>query len=134
MAKDDLTTADLHDWLKSLDKETLSNMLMDAAAEHEQLHNRLMLKATAATGANPASLRKLISQAIGRSRFIDYREMPDYWRRIDAAIDGIEEMLGRGHAEAVIDLSEYALKRIERAIVSAGLILPISAEVKIPSC
>ena len=42
--------------------------------------------------------------------------MPAYWRRIDTAIDGIEELLALGHAEVLIELSEYTLLRVERAI------------------
>ncbi len=115
-AGDEVTTDDVGDWLKSLSQGALSDLLMDAAAEDERLHNRLMLKATAAMGANAATCRKLIDTAIGRGRFIDYYEMPDYWRRIDAVIDGIEEFADQGCGDAAIELCEYALQRIEKAI------------------
>ncbi|MFQ6005265.1 MAG: DUF6880 family protein [Woeseia sp.] len=115
-ADDDLTTDDVGTWLKSLDKSALTELLLDAAAENERLHNRLMLKATAAVSANPATCKKLIAKAIGRGRFIDYHEMPEYWRRIDTAIDGIEEFADLGYAKDAIELCEYALKRVEKAI------------------
>ena len=110
------TTKDVHSWLMSRDKGVLADMLLDAAAEDPQLQNRLMLGAAATNGVNLATYKKVINQAVGRGRFIDYQEMPAYWRHIDTAIDGIEELLDRGHAEAVIELGEYALARVERAI------------------
>ena len=110
------TTRDIRSSLMSQDKGDLADMLLEAAVEDEQLQNRLMLKAAVRDGVNLATYKKVINQAIGRGRFIDYREMPEYWRRVDTAIDGIEEVLAQGHAQAVIELSEYTLVRVERAI------------------
>ncbi|MEN8261717.1 MAG: SWIM zinc finger family protein, partial [Pseudomonadota bacterium] len=89
-------TGDIRSYLMSQDKGVLAGMLLEAAAEDELLQNRLMLRAAAANGVNLAAYKKVINQAIGRGRFIDYREMPEYWRRIDAAIDGIEDILDQG--------------------------------------
>ena len=110
------TTKVIRNWLMSQDQGILADMLLDAATEDPQLENRLALKAAATNGVNLATYKKVIKQAVGRSRFIDYREMPTYWRYIDTAIDGIEELLDRGHAAAVIELGEYALARVEQAI------------------
>ena len=111
-----LTTQDTRAWLRSQNKDALADMLLEAATEDQQLQNRLMLRAAASNGVNLATYKKIINQAVGRGRFIDYREMPGYWRRIDTAIDGIEELLAQGHAEVLIELSEYTLLRVERAI------------------
>ena len=110
------TTRAIRNSLMSQDKGVLADMLLEAAADDEQLQNRLMLRAAAANGVNLAAYKKVIDQAVGRGRFIDYREMPEYWRRIDSTIDGIEEVLAQGDAQAVIELSEYTLVRVERAI------------------
>lgn len=110
------TTKDIRSWLMSRDKGVLADMLLDAATEDPQLQNRLTLGAAATNSVNLATYKKVINQAVGRGRFIDYREMPTYWRYIDTAIDGIEELLARGHAAAVIELAEYALVRVEQAI------------------
>lgn len=110
------TTKGIRSWLMSQDRGALADMLLDAATEDPQLENRLALRAAATNGVNLATYKKVINQAVGRGRFIDYQEMPTYWRHIDTAIDGIEELLDRGHAEAVIELGEYALARVERAI------------------
>ncbi len=65
-------------------------MLLDAATEDPQLENSLALRAAATNSVNLATYKKVINQAVGRGRFIDYRELPTYWRYIDTAIDGTD--------------------------------------------
>jgi uncharacterized Zn finger protein len=111
-----LTLSELRAWLMLQKKAALVDMLLHAAAEDEQLHRQLMLKAAAAKGVNLTTYRKVIDQAIGGGGFIDYHQMYDYWRGVDSAIEAVAELLEQGHAEAVIELSEYALTRVEKAI------------------
>lgn len=111
-----LTLKDVAAWLLLQKKAALVDMLLDAAGEDEQLHSRLILKVAAAKGINLAAYRKVIDQAIGGNRFIDYHQMYDYWRGVDSAIDAVAELLDQGHTKAVIELSEYALSGVERAI------------------
>lgn len=110
------TPLDLRAWLMQQDKEILADRLLDAADKHEHIHNRLMLSAAVGDGVDLAIFKKILSRAIGRSKFIDYYHMPDYFHRVDNALDHLEDLLGQGHAAAVIDLSEWALVRVERAI------------------
>ncbi|MEN8179101.1 MAG: DUF6880 family protein [Pseudomonadota bacterium] len=114
--KAELTLKDVRAWLLLQKKTDLADMLLDAAGEDEQLHSRLMLKVAAAKGANLTTYRKVIDQAIGGGGFIDYYQMYDYWRGVDSAIDAVAELLDQGRAEAVVELSEYALSRVEKAI------------------
>lgn len=114
-AGSELNQPDYHDWVMNQDKDALADLLLDRAAEDGELQNRLQLKAAAAN-FDLAAYKKIIRQAVGRSRFIAYQEMPAYWRGIDTVIDSIEELLDRGHAAALIDLSEFALQQIEKAI------------------
>ena len=51
--------------------------------------------------------------------FIDYREMFGYAQGIDKTIDALDELLKNGHAAAVIDLAQYALAAVEKALESA---------------
>jgi len=111
-----LTMEDVHAWLLRQKKEDLADMLIEVAVENEQLGNRLMFKAAAARGVNPVTYRKVIDQAISGGGFIDYHHMYDYYRGVDQAVDAIEELLEQDQAAAVVDLSEYALQRIESAI------------------
>lgn len=114
-AGSELNQPGYHDWVMHQDKNVLADLLLDRAAEDEELENRLQLKAAAAD-FNLATYKKIIRQTVGRSRFIDYREMSEYWRGIDAVVNSIEELLDHGQADAVIELSEYALLRVEQAI------------------
>lgn len=107
------TMKGIRSWLMSQDQGALADLLLDAATEDPQLENRLTLRAAATNSVNLSTYKKVITQAVGRGRFIDYRELPTYWRYIDTAIDGIEELLDRGQAETVIELSEYALVRVK---------------------
>ncbi len=111
-----LTLKEVHAWLMLQKKTDLVDMLLEAAAEEGQLHNRLMLKAAGAKGVDLPTYRRVIDQALGGGGFIDYYRMHDYWQGVDSAIDAIAELLDQGHADAVIELSEYALSRVERAI------------------
>ena len=111
-----LTIKDVRAWLLLQQKAALVDMLLDAAGENEQLFSRLMLKVAAAKGVNLATYRKVIDQAIGGNGFIDYYRMYDYWRGVDLTIEAVAELLDQGHTKAVVELSEYALSGVERAI------------------
>jgi uncharacterized Zn finger protein len=111
-----LTMKDVHAWLLSQTKETLADMLVEAGAEDEHLNHRLLLKAAATQNADLATYRQVLDRAIGADEFIDYRGMYEYWRKVDETVDGIAELLNQGHADAVIELSEYALAKVERAM------------------
>jgi len=107
---------DLHAWLMQQTKEKLAGMLLEAAEKDEHIHNRLMLSASIQANLNLAVYKKVISQAIGRSKFIDYYHMPDYFHRVNNAIDHLDDLLGQGHDISVITLCEWTLTRVERAI------------------
>lgn len=115
-AKTTLTMQDIRAWLLRQEKETLAEMLLEASVDDEQLENRLMLRAAAAPHGDLSIYRKVIDQALRTGGFVDYYHMYDYWRGADEAVDSIEQLLQKGHASAVIELSEYALSRVERAI------------------
>jgi len=115
-AKAELSLEDVRAWLLLQEKTALVDMLLDAAGEDVPLHSRLLLKTAAVTGVNLTTCERVIDQAIGGGGFIDYPGMYDYWRGVDSAVDAIAELLDKGHAEAVIKLSEYALARVEKAI------------------
>jgi len=114
-----LTMKDVRAWLLLQEKEFLVDMLVEAADYGSQLSGTLMLKAAAARGVNLVTYREVLDQAIGIDGFIDYRDMYEYWRSVDSAIDGVDELLKSGHAAAVVELSEYALHCLEGAMNNA---------------
>ncbi|GMQ83687.1 MAG: SWIM zinc finger family protein [Gammaproteobacteria bacterium] len=114
-----LTMKDVRAWLLLQEKESLVDMLVEAADYDSQLSGTLMLKAAVAKGVNLVTYRKVLDQAIGIDGFIDYHDMYEYWRGVDSAIDGVDELLKSGHAAAVVELSEYALHCLEGAMNNA---------------
>ena len=115
-SRPDRQAPDLHAWLIQQTKEKLADMLLEAAEKDEHIHNRLMLGASIQSKLNLAVYKKVIAQAIGRSKFIDYYHMPDYFHRVNNAIDHLDDLLDQGHDISVIALCEWTLTRVERAI------------------
>src|SRR5204863_5245773 len=48
--------------------------------------------------------------------FVDYYAAPRYARRVHQVIDSISLLLDDGHAKAVVELTEYTLTKLEKAI------------------
>lgn len=109
---------DLRAYLERQDKDTLVAMLAREAMENRNLRDRLLLEAAQ---SNPAGLditayRRSIARATRTDGFVDYHSAYDYTRRILQVTDSIADLLNDGHAQAVIELTEYALARLEKAI------------------
>ncbi len=60
--------------------------------------------------------RALIDRAFAVHGFVSYRDADDFFRGIDETIDGLDELLADGQADAVIELIEQALGSLEEAI------------------
>jgi len=116
MSRRDSQTPDLHAWLLKQTKEKLAGMLLDAAEKDEHIHNRLVLSASIQANPNLTVYKKIMGQAIGRSKFIDYYHMPEYFHRVNNAVDHLDDLLDQGHDISVITLCEWTLTRVERAI------------------
>lgn len=114
-----LTMKDARAWLLLQEKESLVDMLVETAEYDSQLSGSLMMKAAAARGVNLATYRVVLEQAIDIDGFVDYQDMYEYWRGADLAISGIEGLLDTGHAAALVELSEYALRCLEGAMNNA---------------
>jgi hypothetical protein len=113
------TLDDARAFLTSLSSQTLVELLIDHAHEDDALARRLLLMtARPAGGGLPdvLAMRTMIDQAFAHHGFVSWREMYGYVRSIDAAIDMLEGLLDDGHADAVIELCEYALAAAERAL------------------
>ena len=116
--KPSVTMNDVRAWLEDRDKSRLVDMLMDQAMEDGRLRQRLVLEVarTGAKGLDLQAYRRAIDAAVNAGDFVDYDEAFDYAHGIEEAVKGIEALLRDGHAAEVIELCEYALERVERAI------------------
>ena len=109
---------DIRGYLMAQGKGKLVNLLLERAEEDELFEQRLRMLA-AKNGSNAlavASFRKAIDLAIKRRRFVEYPEMRDYVRGIEAVADSMHGLLKDGHGEEVRGLTEYALKTTEQAM------------------
>ncbi|MBF0459951.1 MAG: SWIM zinc finger family protein [Magnetococcales bacterium] len=109
---------DVRAYLAGLDKTELVEMVMAQTREDDRLYKSLLLRAakTRKKGVDLDIWRQAIDDAVYVNDFVNYREASDYAQGIDEVIDSIEELLQGGHAAGVIDLTEYALAEVEKAI------------------
>ncbi len=109
---------DVENYLHTLDKSLLVEMLMEQAQENETLWKNLYLKTSQALsgGFNASTWRKMIHKAFETGDFVSYRQAYHYIHIIDEMIDSIEELLEGPHAGDVAELAEYALEQAAEAV------------------
>ena len=111
---------DVRAYLAGLDGEALVDLVMTQAMNDDRLRQQLLMKAArkGPGGLDLATYRRAIDRAVDAGDFVEYGEARGYARGIDDAIDGIEELLGEGHAAEAIGLTEHALSAVERSMES----------------
>ena len=107
------TMDDVRTYLEDQDKDLLVRIVMEQAMEDEGLRERLLLRASRMGGLDLAAFRRAVDDAVD---FDDYSDSPwDQTRVIQNVIGAIAELLEEGFAAEVVELSEYAIARIEGA-------------------
>lgn len=91
---------------------------MQEADCDSEFRDRLVLKAAQRNGKPPdlTAFRGAIDKAIRHRGPVDYARMPEYTRRIEVVLDSLDDLLKRGHAAEVRELTERALARMESAM------------------
>jgi hypothetical protein len=114
------TMDDVRAYLRGLGTDALVDLVTDHAQQNERLQRRLLLEAAKKrpTGPDLATYRASIDHAVEIRGFVDFRSSYLHARGIEDTIDAIERLLKDRHATAVIDLTEYALNAVERALGS----------------
>ncbi|MEO7936377.1 MAG: DUF6880 family protein [Dokdonella sp.] len=115
-----VTLDDVRAQLLKRDKKTLVELIMQQAIEDDDLRRRLLMEVAsrASDGLNLDTWREAVDEAVECREFVEYRDASTFIGGIDSVVDGIEALLKKGHASAVIELSEHALAAVERAIES----------------
>lgn len=105
-------------YLEQLPREVLVRLIMDQTFEDDRLHRQLALKAhrDQKTGVDLAAFKRQLRSAVGVRRFVDYRGMPSYVRGIDDVVAALEEVFTEGHAQEAMELCEYGLRLVEKAL------------------
>ncbi|MGQ0714865.1 MAG: SWIM zinc finger family protein [Gemmatimonadaceae bacterium] len=114
---DAVSMNDVRTHLASMPRKALVDMLVDHSMRDETLRRRLLLETAVRTpdGLNVETYRKAINGTMRTGSVVDYHAARAYARRIHDVVDSIERLLP-GNAGAVIELTEHALRKLERAI------------------
>ena len=117
-AKPKVTLDDVRAMLKAEEKDYLVEMIMKQATRDTGLAERLVMKAARRQpgGTDAATFRRVLTNAFSTGGFVDWKGAWAYARRIQEAINGVEELLNEGHAAEVIELLEHGLRQCERAL------------------
>jgi uncharacterized Zn finger protein len=120
----------LREHLRSLEKDRLVSLVLEATDYDDILRRRLLLETIGvarpggrrhapapASGAAPdlAAYRQILREAIECADYVDYDAMPDYAQSVEEAIRPMSELLRNGYAAAVVELAEGALVELDRA-------------------
>jgi uncharacterized Zn finger protein len=109
------TMDDVKTYLQGQEKDLLVRIVMEQAMEDEGLRDRLLLRASRVGGLNLAAFRRAVDDAVKFDD--DYYGPPwEYARGIQNVVEAIAELFEEGFAVEVIELSEYALAKIEGAM------------------
>lgn len=112
------------------DPSELVEIVLCAAAEDESLLRSLTMEAARGGGAvDVPTMKRLITAATRTGGYVRYNESHSFARGIHSAVGAIARVLGQGFPRETIELTEHALRRVERALLhmddSAGHMRPI---------
>lgn len=114
-----ITDDDVRTHLVGLDKGELVDLLMDRAQWDPQLRDRLFMQTakgrSSARGLDVRALKESLEQAIETGGYIDWRGASAYAMGVENAVDVLVELFDAGHDADLLELVEYALKRVENA-------------------
>ncbi|EXJ15885.1 DUF6880 family protein [Imhoffiella purpurea] len=107
-------------YLETLPAEILISLLMDTIHDDDRLYQSLLLKAergrAESDGDRIEIFRRAIDTATQTGGYLDWHEAGDFARDLDAVVDSLEELLEADSAVLLVELSEYAIERIEEAL------------------
>lgn len=112
------TLREVTDFLRGLDQEALVQLLVDQANRDRSFFERLQLHVASAgdAGVLLATYRAALRNAIQVPDFVDYAEAGSYTEHVARAVDSLENLLRDGNAEAVVELTEYAIRELDEAM------------------
>lgn len=115
-----VTMRDVRAYLATQETPALVDLLMRHAEQDESLQRQLLMLAASKTrnGLDVATYRQAIEDAVIPDDFVAYGEVYDYARKVDEVTDSIESLLKEGHAASVVELTEHALRIVEKAMGS----------------
>lgn len=114
---------DVRPWLLDQPPATLAGYLLEAAERDDRLREKLLRGAARANakGLDLRAYRRSLERATRSGGFIDYYGAGGYAEGVRDAVDPVRELLAENpeQADAVVDLAEFALERVEEAMEQA---------------
>ncbi len=108
---------EITDFVGLQDVATITEWLLESAKRDDVLYENLLLKARRAAG--PASTikgyRAAIDRAVDTGGYVDWHEASTYAAGLENVLNALEELLQQGQALALVELTEYAIARVEAA-------------------
>jgi uncharacterized Zn finger protein len=116
--KPKVTLDDVREYLLQKDPAHLVEIIMRQVEGDDRLRESLLMAVAKERpeGLDTATFRAAIDAATETGGFVDYREAYAFTSGVENAVDSIAELLDAGHAAEVIELTEHALRRCERAL------------------
>ena len=116
--KPDVSMEDVRDHLLKQEKTKLVDLLMEQVVDDDSLRQSLVLEVLSARGGriDLDAYKYAIDQATHTGGYVEYGAARDYARGIDNIADSLAELLDKGFAKEVFELSEYALAAVENEI------------------
>lgn len=111
---------EIRDWLNRQPQAELASLLFDIAMRDNALHRSLRLKIDLDKRGNGASdgatdWYRAIDEATTVEEFLDWRQASSLGDDLLMLSDALEELLSPESAALLIELSEYAIPRVEQA-------------------
>jgi uncharacterized Zn finger protein len=108
-------------YLRGKGIDALVEMVVELAERDPALFRKLDL-ATATVDADDSTLERRLGKAIDAATriadYIEYREVRDWAKRVDATLDPLDELASSDRASLALKLAERAIDRIELATES----------------
>ncbi|MGH7441382.1 MAG: SWIM zinc finger family protein, partial [bacterium] len=106
---------DVRAYLAGQDKDALVDLLMRRAREDGSLRRRLVLAAakTPSKGVDLRAYRQAVDESVDEEGLGSDSGEYEWAQGVGEAVEGIRSLLKEGHASEAVELSEYALRKIE---------------------
>lgn len=109
---------DIHNYLETLEAETLMGIITDACKHDKRLREKLLLAARGRGNSNTAvkAWKDALNRATVTRGYVDYHEMHSFAAGIQEVVDALATWISGGRAAQVVDLAEYAATRVEKLL------------------
>lgn len=118
MSKPKITLDKIREYLSKQKTDRLVDIITNQLMENDSLRESLMMEVAYCGQKEPdiSAFKTTITRATQTHGFVEYHRAYDFFKKIDKVLDFIEEFLKAGFDKEVIELSEYTLKRVEKAL------------------